>query len=310
MVDVSVMVEGPDDLSWERWQRIGFACEELGFDGLYRSDHFPVTNGSGWEALELWISLTWLASKTRRIRFGALVSPISFRDPVTLAWQASAVDALSGGRLDLGLGAGWMQREHTAFGYDLLDTPSRFNRFREGIKVVRLLTRSETPVSFEGDYFRLHDAMLMPRSPRKDGPPITIGGAGKRRTMPLVAKYADEWNSVPLKLDDYIETSDVLDKLLDLEGRPTSAVRRTMMASVYIGTTEADIARRLGEKTKQEIRSGGQFVGTPSDIVEQLGPYIDAGIDGFKLRLPNLDDMETLDLIAREVMPHIRGQRS
>lgn len=306
MVDISVMVEGPDDLSWERWQRIGLASEELGFDGLYRSDHFPVTNGSGWEALELWISLTWLASKTRRIRFGALVSPISFRDPVTLAWQASAVDALSGGRLDLGLGAGWMKREHTAFGYDLLDITSRFNRFREGIKVVRLLTRSESPVSFEGDYFQLHDAMLMPRSPRKDGPPITIGGAGKRRTMPLVAKYADEWNSVHLKLADYVETSALMDRLLDLEGRAKTDVKRTMMASVFIGRTDTEVTRRLGDKSKADVLASGQFAGTPAEIVEQLGPYLDAGLDGFKLRLPNLDDIEALEIIASDVMPHFR----
>lgn len=310
MVDVSLMIEGQDDMSWQRWQRLGLAAEALGYDGIYRSDHFPVPDGSGKESLELWVSLTWLASNTKRIRFGALVSPISFRDPVTLAWQASAVDALSGGRLDLGLGAGWNEREHTAFGYDLRDIAPRFNRFREGIKVVRLLTRSETPVSFSGDFFQLSDAMLMPRSPRKDGPPITIGGAGKRRTMPLVAKYADEWNSVHLKLDDYIETSALLDKLLDFEGRPGFAVKRTMMASVFIGTSEADIARRLGEKSKAEVLSSGQFVGTPADVVEQLQPYIDAGIDGFKLRLPDLDYMETLELIATEVMPHIRGPRA
>jgi len=306
MVEVSIMVEGQDDMSWQRWQTLVRATEDLGFDGLYRSDHFPVPFAPRKDSLELWVSLTWLAANTKRIRFGAMVSPISFRDPVTLAWQASGVDALAGGRLDLGLGAGWNEGEHVAFGYDLLDIGSRFRRFSEGIKVVRLLTRSDTPVSFEGEYYRLHDAMLMPRSPRWDGPPITIGGAGKKRTMPLVAKYADEWNSVHLAIEDFIEVNALLNRLLELESRPQSAVRRTMMASVFIGKTDDDVARRLGDKSKEAILAGGQFVGRPDDIVRQLTPYMEAEIDGFKLRLPDIDDIETLELIADEVMPRLR----
>jgi F420-dependent oxidoreductase-like protein len=306
MVEVSVMIEGQDDMSWDRWQRLARATEDLGFDGLYRSDHFPIPGDPGSNSLELWVSLAWLAANTKRIRFGALVSPISFRDPVTLAWQASGVDALSGGRLDLGLGAGWNDREHVAFGYDLREIAPRFKRFKEGIQVVRLLTRSDRPVSFEGEFFQIHDAMLMPRSPRKDGPPITIGGAGRKRTMPLVAKYADEWNSVHLAIEEFVEVSALLDKLLGLEGRSRTEVKRTMMASVFIGKSDAEVKDRLGGKSKAEILAGGQFAGTPGEVVEQLGPYLDAGIDGFKLRLPNLDDIDALELIATEVMPRIR----
>ena len=210
------------------------------------------------------------------------------------------------GDSDVGLGAGWNEREHVAFGYDLLPIADRFKRFAEGIKVVKLLTRIRSPVSFDGEYFKLRDALLMPRSPRKDGPPITIGGAGKKRTMPLVAKYADEWNSVHLAIDEFTEVNSLLDRLLEIEGRPKSAVRRSMMASVVIGKTDADVTRRLGDKSRDEFRSGGQFVGTPSEVVQQLTPYLEAGIDGFKLRLPNLDDIEALELISAEVMPHLR----
>src|SRR5690606_28614071 len=119
-MDVSIMIEGQQGLSWPRWQRLVRAAEDLGFDGLYRSDHFVDPSGPYQDALELWVSFTWLAANTQRIQFGPLVSPVWFRDPVITAWQASGIDALAGGRLRLGLGAGWNQREHESFGYDLL----------------------------------------------------------------------------------------------------------------------------------------------------------------------------------------------
>jgi F420-dependent oxidoreductase-like protein len=306
MVEFSVMIEGQDGLSWPRWQRLVRAAEELGFDGIYRSDHFSNPQGPYLDALELMASLTWAATTTQRIRFGALVSPISFRDPRILAWQASGIDALSGGRLDLGLGAGWQEREHTSFGYELLGVKDRFERFREGLEVIRLLTRSSEPVSFTGKYYTLDEAMLMPRSPRMDGPPITIGGAGPKRTMPLVAKYADEWNSVHLALDVFKERSAMLDRLLEQEGRSPSAVRRSMMGSIFIGATDADVTARLGGRAKTEVLASGQFAGTPPEIVEQLRPYLDAGLGGFKLRILDLDDVSSLELIASEVIPQFR----
>jgi F420-dependent oxidoreductase-like protein len=306
MVEFSVMIEGQDGLNWPRWQRLARATEDLGFHGLYRSDHFSNVKGPYLDALELMVSLTWVASNTRRIRFGALVSPISFRDPRILAWQASGIDAISGGRLDLGLGAGWQEREHEAFGYELLSTHERFRRFAEGIKVARLLTRSSAPVSFDGEYYQLKDAMLMPRSPRSDGPPITIGGAGPKRTMPLVAKYADEWNSVHLPAAVFSERNALLDKLLAMEGRPKDAVRRTMMATIITGASDADVEMRLGGRTKAEVIESGQFAGTPGEIAGQIQSYLDIGVQGFKLRLLDLDDIESLELISSEIIPHFR----
>jgi F420-dependent oxidoreductase-like protein len=303
MVEVSVMIEGQDGLNWPRWTRLGRAAEDLGFTGIYRSDHFSNPQGPWLDALELMTSLTWLASHTQRIRFGAMVSPVSFRDPVTLAWQSSAIDSLAGGRLDIGLGAGWQEREHSAFGYELLPMKQRFDRLREGLEVVRRLTRSDVPVSFEGEYFTLRDAMLNPRSPRSDGPPITIGGAGPKRTMPLVARYADEWNSVHLPIATFKERDALLAKLLEREGRPAGSVRRTMMGSVFIGANDDEVRRRLGDRNKAELIASGQFVGTPNEILEQLQPYLDAKIDGFKLRIWDLDDISALELIAADVLP-------
>jgi alkanesulfonate monooxygenase SsuD/methylene tetrahydromethanopterin reductase-like flavin-dependent oxidoreductase (luciferase family) len=186
MIEVAIMVEGQEGIGWDRWRRIARAVEDSGYAGLYRSDHLPNDRaGSYRDGLELWASLTWLADNTERIEFGPLVSPVSSRHPVITAWQASAVDNLAGGRLRLGLGAGWQEWEHDTFGFELLDTDGRFARLEEGLEVVTRLLRSEEPVSFDGEFYRLRDALLMPRSPRQGGPPIVVGGNGLRRTLPL-----------------------------------------------------------------------------------------------------------------------------
>ena len=163
MLEVALMVEGQDGLNWERWQRLAQAAEDLGFVGLYRSDHFTNGHPPDIDSLELWVSLTWLASHTRRIEFGQLVSPVSFRHPVFTARMASAVDDLSGGRLNLGLGAGWNEREHTMFGFDLLNVDQRFHRFEEGLQVVTGLLQSAEPVTIHGNFYQLREAHLLPR---------------------------------------------------------------------------------------------------------------------------------------------------
>src|SRR5215208_6102114 len=219
MIEVAIMIEGQEGVGWDRWRRIARAVEDSGYAGLYRSDHFPnKRTGSHQDALELWSSLTWLADNTERIEFGPLVSPVSFRHPVITAWTASTVDNLAGGRLRLGLGAGWQEREHEAHGFELLETDLRFARYEEALEVVTLLLRSEEPVSFDGEFYRLRDALLMPRSPRPGGPPIVIGGNGVRRTLPLAARYADEWNGVLLTPDEFVDLNSHLNGLVQEAG--------------------------------------------------------------------------------------------
>jgi alkanesulfonate monooxygenase SsuD/methylene tetrahydromethanopterin reductase-like flavin-dependent oxidoreductase (luciferase family) len=196
---------------------------------------------------ELWTSLTWLADNTERIEFGPLVSPVSARHPVITAWQASAVDNLAGGRLRLGLGAGWQEWEHEAVRVELLDTDCRFARFEEGLEVVTGLLRSEKPVSFDGEFYQLRDALLMPRSPRPGGPPLVVGGNGVRRTLPLAARYVDEWNAVYLEADEFAKLDGRLDELLDEAGRAPDRIRRTLMTRVVFDRTEADVDRKLDE---------------------------------------------------------------
>ncbi len=189
------MIEGQNGLNWARWQRLVPAVEAFGFAGLYRSDHFTNANPPDRDSLELWVSLVWLATHTTRVEFGPLVTPASFRHPTMTARMACAVDDLASGRMTLGVGAGWQEREHTRYGFDLLDVRRRFTRFAEALEVITRLLQSEQPVSFGGKFFKVHEAVLLPRPQRPGGPPILVGGNGVQRTLALAARHAQEWNA-------------------------------------------------------------------------------------------------------------------
>ncbi len=296
------MIEGQDGLDWARWRRLARTVEDSGYAGLFRSDHFTNPTGPVLDALELWSSLTWLAENTSRIEFGPLVSPVSFRHPVITAWTASAVDNLAGGRLRLGLGAGWQEREHEAHGFELLETNRRFARFEEGLEVVTRLLQSDDPVSFDGEFYRLRDAVLMPRSPRPGGPPIVIGGNGPRRTLPLAARYADEWNAVFATPERFAELNARLDELLQEAGRPPEQVRRTLMTRVVFGRTDADVERKLGGKRADELRARGIIVGTAQEVTEQLGRLDEAGVQRVMLQWLETDDIDGLEAMAQSVL--------
>lgn len=304
MPDVGIMVEGQDGLNWERWQRLADAAEHLGFAGLFRSDHY--TNGSGpnKDSLEMWTSLTWLASQTKRIEFGQLVAPVSWRHPVTVAWTAAAIDDLSGGRLRLGLGAGWQEREHREYGFNLGDVDTRFQRLREALQVVTALLRSDTPSNVDGEFYHLEDALLLPRPKRAGGPPIVIGGNGPRRTLPLAAEFGDEWNAVYLTADRYRELSSHLDELLAARGREPSAVRRTLMTRVAVGGSDAEVAARLGSEP-QSLRERGVIFGEPSAVVDQLGRLGEAGVQRVMAQWLDLDDIVGLETLSAKVLPQL-----
>lgn len=304
-LDISVDIAGQNGLTWPRWQRMARAIEDYGFHGLYRSDHFTNMQGPILDQLETWISLTWLAANTKRINFGPLVSPMSFRHPSILAWQASGVDALAGGRLRLGLGAGWQEREHESFGFDLLDLDGRFARFEEGIQVVKLLTRSTEPVSFEGSHFTLKDAQLLPRSPDPNGPPLVIGGNGIMRTLPLVARYADEWNAMSLGVRAFGERCQLLDGLLADQQRSPRSLKRSLMTRCVVGRDDAAVSAKIDRHSQDEIRSQGGIVGTPSEIVERLGHYMEVGLSGVMFQWLDMDDIVGLELLASDVFPQL-----
>jgi len=299
-MEIAIMIEGQDGLTWARWQRLARTVEDCGFVGLYRSDHYTNADAPDKDSLELWVSLTWLASHTKRIEFGPLVSPVSFRHPSMTARMAAAVDDLSGGRLQLGVGAGWQKREHDQYGWDLLELPARFARFEEGLEVMTRLLGSDTPVHFEGTYYRLRGATLLPRPAR--ALPIVIGGRGPKKTLPLVAKYAHEWNAVFMPPADIAAGNARLDDLLVAAGRKPTDVRRTLMTGCYFGRTEAAVKGRLGERSREGLRALGVVVGTPSEIQDQIGEYERVGVQRIMLQWLDQDDIDGLEGLAKAAL--------
>jgi F420-dependent oxidoreductase-like protein len=304
MLEIAIMIEGQNGLNWPRWQAVARTVEELGFVGLYRSDHYTNANPPDKDSLELWVSLTWLANHTERIEFGPLVSPVSFRQPTMTARMAAAVDDLSGGRLTLGMGAGWQKREHQHYGWDLLGVKERMDRFEEGLEVVTRLLNSDEPVHFEGDYYRIEEAVLLPRPKRQGGPPILIGGNGTQRTLPLVAKYASEWNGVFVTPERFADLSSRLDELLVANGRQPEDVRRSLMIGTVFGRDQA----RLDEKLKKfnapvdELTNRGMVVGTGAEVAGQLAAYEAAGLQRVMLQWLDLDDLDGLAGLAEAVL--------
>ncbi|MGC8800636.1 MAG: LLM class F420-dependent oxidoreductase [Chloroflexus sp.] len=304
-IEIALMIEGQNGLTWPRWQRLAQAAEDLGFVGLYRSDHFTNANPPEKESLELWVSLTWLASHTKRIEFGPLVSPVSFRHPALTARMAAAVDDLAGGRLQLGLGAGWQEREHTMFGFDLLQVQERFHRFAEGLEVVTRLLRSETPITWIGEYYQLRDAILLPRPQRPGSPPIVIGGNGEKRTLPLTARYADEWNAVFVPPDRFAQLNTKLDELLVAAGRPRAAVRRSLMTGSVFGRDDAEVKRMLTGRDRATLRARGVLVGTAGEVIEQIHTFAAVGVERLMVQWLDLDDLNRLEAFATQVLPHV-----
>ena len=304
MLEIAIMIEGQNGLTWPRWQKIVRLAEDLGFVGLFRSDHFVNASPPDIESLELWTSLTWLAANTTRIEFGPLVTPFSFRHPVHTARLASAVDDLAKGRLVLGLGAGWNKREHDLFGFDLLEPKSRFDRFEEGMQVVTRLLQSDEPVTFEGHYYQLRGATLLPRPQRPGGPRILIGGNGVKRTLTYVVRYASEWNCVSLLPDDFARLNMRLSDMLLEAGREPESVRRSMMTGCVFGKDDAALNRKISfyGKTLEEVQQGGAVAGNLGAIQGQLQTLEQAGLQRIMLQWLDLDDLESLEVLAKVLL--------
>ena len=212
------------------------------------------------------------------------------------------MDDLSGGRLTLGLGAGWQEREHTNFGYDLLDVSKRFARFQEALEIVTRLLRSAEPVSFTGQYYQLHEAILLPKPQRQGGPPILIGGSGLRQTLPLVAHYADEWNAVFIPAARWVGLNAQLDELLRAGGREPRGVRRSLMTGLVFGLDEDEVQRKLRGRDASELMGRGLIVGAPAEVKHQLGRLAEAGLQRVMLQWQELDDLESLEKLAKGIL--------
>lgn len=320
MTAISLMIEGQDGLTWPRWQRLAAEAEELGFAGVFRSDHYTNSVAPDKESLEMVVSLTYLASHTKRVHFGPLVAPVSFREPTMLARQAAAIDDLSGGRMILGLGAGWQDREHTLFGHTLGDIPTRMARLEEALEVTTRLLNSDEPVTFEGSFYQLRGATLLPRPQRRGGPDIMIGGNGPKRTLPLAARYATIWNGVYLTPEAFAERNARLNELLAEQGREPGSLRRTMMGGLYFARDNAALERKLSgirqrtpeyadlpldQLTATLRKERTLFTGSADEVVAQIGTYAAAGAEELMLQWLDLDDIDGLRAFAEQVLPRV-----
>jgi F420-dependent oxidoreductase-like protein len=319
MTKLGVMIEGQEGLTWENWNRLADATERLGFDSLWRSDHLSSVMGvPERETLAVFPSLTAVALRTSRIEFGPLVPPTTFRHPVHLAMDAVALDHLSGGRAWIGVGAGWNVHEHGAFGFDLLPLKQRMDRMEEALQVMKLLWSGET-VSFQGEHFQLQDAQSRPTPVRPEGVKLVIGGTGEKRTLRMVAEYADDWNATTSSPEVYAAKSEVLARHCEAVGRDPATVRRSIMTGHIIGRDRAELRQRAAklqeiipstaggdpEDLATNMRERGVLVGTPGEIVEQIQVRRALGVDLIMLQTHDHEDIEALELFASEVAPHI-----
>ncbi len=311
MADIGIMLEGQEHLTWERFFRIAKTVEELGFESLFRSDHLTALNGEeGRESLALWHSLTALAFQTKRIRFGPLVCSMTFRHPVILAKMAASVDQLSGGRLDLGIGAGWYAGEHRMFGVPYPPFSTRLEMLDEGAQVIRGL-RGDLPSSFLGNHFQLSKAQTSPK-PKNPNPNLIMGGKSER-TLQLVAQHATEWNCSYSSTQAYREKVVLLNAACEARGRDPSTLRHSMMVPFVIGREPRDIQAHLDGHNETFFNlptkldswlSQGLIGGTPQQVVDQLSERVEAGVSRFMLQQNALDDLDSIELLANEVLPH------
>ena len=293
------MVEGQEGVTWEQWRALARAAEDAGLEGLFRSDHYlPILRGVRTGSLDAWATLAALAAVTSRIRLGTMVSPVTFRPASVLAKSAVTVDHVSGGRLVLGIGAGWQRNEHTAYGLEFSDVKGRLDRLEEACAIVTSLL-NEDRTTYDGTYYQVVNAPLAPKPPRGHLP-LLVGGGGERRTMRIAAEYADEWNiwGTPELL---AQKGEVLDRHCETLGRDPSSIRRSANALLFISEDESWLAQWRERDVGRPI-----ILGTPAEVVDIVAAYADVGVDELIIPDFNLGDpahrAESLDLFAEEVM--------
>ncbi|MEU7692180.1 LLM class F420-dependent oxidoreductase [Microbispora hainanensis] len=301
-----IFTEPQQGASYDDLLTVAQAAERLGFDAFFRSDHY-LRMGEG-DPLpgptDAWITLAGLARETSRIRLGTLVSAATFRLPGPLAISVAQVDQMSGGRVELGLGTGWFEQEHTAYGIPFPPLGERFERFEEQLEIVTGLWAATKPFSFIGAHYQLADSPGLPKPAQRPRPPIIIGGGGAKRTPRLVARFADEYN-VPFHLpEDTAAAFDRVRQACDAAGRETVLLSAAQV--VCVGRDEAEIARRAANIGRQvdELRVNG-LAGTPQEIVDKIGRFAEMGAERLYLQVLDLHDLEHLELIAAEVLPHV-----
>ena len=288
--------------------RIAKATQDLGFDGFFRSDHYlkmgPVSGLPG--PTDAWTTLAGLAVQTERIRLGTLVSPVTFRLPGPLAITVAQVDQMSGGRVELGIGTGWFDDEHSAYGIPFPALSDRFSIMDEQLAVITGLWKApeDKPFSFNGAHYTVADSPALPKPAQRPGPPVIIGGGGPKRTPRLAAAYADEYNAAFDSVPGSQAAFERVRAAVEAAGRPASSMIYSAAQVVCCGQDEAELGRRAAAIGREpaELRRNG-LAGTPAEIVAKIGEFAGIGAQRIYLQVLDLDDIEHLELIAAQVLP-------
>ena len=308
-ISLRVFIEPQQGASYDDQLRIAKATEDLGFDAFFRSDHLHAMGTDGLPGpSESWSVLAGLARETSGIRLGTMVTSSTFRPPGLLAITVAQVDQMSGGRVDLGIGAGWYEREHAAYGIPFPATPERFDRLEETLAIVTGLWRtpSDDTFSYQGTHYQLVDSPGLPKPVRPEGPPIIIGGKGKQRTPTLTAHYAAEFN---MPFSDVAKTRTQFDRVREachMAGRDPESLTWSNALTVACGRDDAEVAQRckaIGYDVA-DLKSNG-LAGTSDEIVARIGEYTELGSQRFYLQVLDLADLDHLELIAGSVMSQL-----
>lgn len=307
-MELCIFTEPQQGADFDQQLAMALAAERHGFTGYFRSDHYlHMGDVSGLPGpTDTWVTLGAIATHTSTIRLGTLVCSATFRLPGPLAVAVAQVDHMSGGRVELGLGAGWFPDEHTAYGIPFPTTKQRFDALAEQLEIVTGLWRSDadTQFSFEGDYYSVVGSPGRPKPLQPGGPPIIMGGYGPRRTPALAARYASEFNVPFPPPDAFVAQRDRVRAACDAGGRDPDDLRFSAALVVCCGSTEAEVERRAAAigRAPEELRTNG-LAGTPAEVLDGLAGWAERGAERVYLQVLDLGDTEHVDLLGTEVLP-------
>jgi F420-dependent oxidoreductase-like protein len=305
-MDLNLMIEGQEGVTWPQWQALARACEASGIPALFRSDHYLSVMGvESRESLDAWATITALAAETSTLRLGTLVSPVTFRHPSELAKAVTVADHVYGGRVELGLGAGWNEREHAAYGFPFPPLKVRMDMLAEQLEVVHGQW-TESPFSFAGEHYRVEELDAFPKPVQPPHPPLLMGGQAGPRAAALAARWADEYNAVLATFDDVIARKARIEAACEAAGREPIPV--SLMTSVLVGRDRAEYEERVRLLTERHGRGPGEvaITGTVDEVAEQLGAFRDAGIARVMCQHLLHDDLDAVTLIGEDLAPQVR----
>jgi F420-dependent oxidoreductase-like protein len=313
---VGLMIEGQEGVTWDDWVRLAQLTEESGLEGLFRSDHYTAIIRPDAGAHDAWATLAGLAAVTERIRLGTMVSPATFRHPSVLARMAVTVDHISRGRVEVGMGSGWYEREHDAHGFPFLDGKRRFELFAEQVEVV-VRSWTEERVDHDGAAYRLRDQQALPRPVQQPHPPLVLGGSVKPRFAALAARYATEVNTLGAPDAELRERKAKLDRACAESGRDPATLGFSVMTACFVGEAEADVVERVsrflaiqgGDGDAESLiaeRRDRWLVGTVEQVAERIEALRALGVTRVLLQHLNHDDDAMVALVGDRLLPRLR----